>query len=236
MLFSSFVFIIVFVDFRFLFSGCLFFALHTNFFTLNSICFLLLQKSSHTRKMYWNVFFEEKNCSRCIQSKHKNDLKTFVCCCCCCLSCVFEQKLLIGSFSSFVYIVLRFAAFFSLSTIYSIHTTQHRKFISCKKASRSMNLSVGGRTKCPLAAEWQFFDGIRFVEMSNTKLFHTQILNQKRNNLITSLRTAIFDSVLNTGSSAHCELCERYSFFFFKCTLAYDCCVFFSLPLYFVRL
>lgn len=99
---------------------------------------------NHTEKRIGIGFLWKKSVRNAIQSKHKkNDHRTFVCCCCCCLSCVFEQKLLIGPFSSFVYIVLRFAAFFSPSTIYLIHTTQTvNSCLAKKQADRWVCLSV----------------------------------------------------------------------------------------------
>lgn len=210
----------------FRFAHTLWFNFDVIFFFFFSFLFLLLQK--HTEKVSkfaWEVV-------RCIQSKHKKWSQNFRLLLLLLLKLCIWAKATHRSILIFCLYRSPFCYFFSPSTIYSFDThNANRKFIPRKKASRSMSLSACGRTKCPLACEWQSFDGILFVEMSNTKLFHTQILNQKRNNLITSLRTAIFDSVLNTGSSAHCELCEHYSFFFFKCThiiqLAYDCCVFF---------
>lgn len=66
---------------------------------------------------------------------------------------------------------------------------------------------------------WEFFISIFFIKFNNRKLFHTQNLNQNWYILIISLRTAIFVSVLNTGSPARTVWTVWALFLFFiKCT------------------
>lgn len=66
---------------------------------------------------------------------------------------------------------------------------------------------------------WEFFKSIFFIKFNNRKLFHTQNLNQNWYILIISLRTAIFVSVLNTGSPARTVWTVWALFLFFiKCT------------------